>query len=73
MDKPKRKEFYKNPDGSGPVAEVQAFLESVAPDWDPAAAEAGRSGGAPGCGRPRPSPAQLRKENSVAAWAEVRV
>jgi acetyl esterase len=74
MDKAKRKEFYRNPDGSGPVAEVQAFLESIAPDWAPAAAGGGRPADAgQGSGsRPRPSPARLRKENSIMAWADMR-
>ena len=73
MDKVKRKEFYRNPDGSGPVAEVQAFLESIAPEWEPATAGAGRPGGVQDSGsRPRPSPARLRKENSIMAWAEMR-
>lgn len=72
MDKVKRKEFYRNPDGSGSVAEVQSFLESIAPEWAPTTA-----GRPDGCGqgsgsRLRPSPVQLRKENSIAAWAEVR-
>jgi len=66
MDKIKRRIFYRNPDGSAPVAEVQAFLESIAPDWEPGGA--GQGSGAPA----RPSPARLRQENSIAAWAEVR-
>jgi acetyl esterase len=64
MDKSKRKIYYKNPDGSGPVAEVQTFLESIAPEWEPADTGDGA--------RVRPSAAELRKENSIAAWAEVR-
>jgi len=68
MDKVKRRIFYRNPDGSGPVAEVEAFLESIAPDWGGAGAEGKVATGR----RIPPSPAELRRENSVAAWAEVR-
>lgn len=82
MEKTESRAFYRNPDGSGPVAELRAFLESIAPDWAPAGAnEAGVAGAAisgtaagdgQGSALPRPSPAQLRKENSIAAWAELR-
>lgn len=72
MNKAERKEFYRNPDGSGPVAEVQAFLESIAPEWEPEGDGAAHVDRRADGERPRPSPAQLRKENSIAAWAEVR-